>query len=298
VAVANSPAAGFRYLRPESLEEALADLASFEGEASAIAGGQSLLPLMALRLAAPTVLIDIARLPGLRGVREDSQGGLSIGALTTHRQLEKSQLSPPNAVLSKVASGIGHLPIRTLGTFGGSVAHGDPAADLPVVLRALDAQIELASIERRRTLGADEFFVMPLVTAKDPVELVTQVLIPAPPAGRLGSAFQKFSRRAGDFAVVSAFARLVRDESGQIVDARIALGGVGGTPVRPHSAERRLVGTAGDAAAIAEAAELAASESDPTDDVHASAKFRRHLARELTVRVLKKSMASPSEGAK
>lgn len=280
----------FRYVCPHSLDEALALFADLGDRAKAIAGGQSLLPLMNLRLAAPEVLVDIGRLRELAFVSEHD-GGVSIGALTRHRDLETTTFSPSFGVIADVAARIGHLPIRTLGTFGGSVAHADPAGDLPMVVRALDADIVVRSSRGERVIPSSSFFAMPFVTVLDDDELLVEARFPAPPPGKVGSAFSKSVRRAGDFAIVSVLVRLVLDGAGTITDARIGLGGVGGTPIRAQDAERCLSGTSGTQEALEEAAEAAARDAHPPSDVHASSEFRLHLVRTLLPVVVRKALA-------
>jgi CO/xanthine dehydrogenase FAD-binding subunit len=290
-------AASFRYVRPESVDEALDVLGELGDEAAVLAGGQSLVPMLSMRLANPETLIDIGRLEGLAGVEAGPDGTVTVGALTTHRELELARLDGAGVVWSRVASGIGHLPIRMLGTFGGSVAHGDPAADLPVLVRALDGEVVTRSRRGERVVPAAEFFVMPLVTAKKPDELVVQVrVVGPPPRRRTGAAYQKFSRRAGDFAVVSAFARVAVDDAGAIVEARVGMGGVAGVPVRSVVCEQRLTGSRGEEAVVAEAAELAARELQPSGDVHASASFRRHLVGVLLRRVIRTALVEAEQG--
>jgi CO/xanthine dehydrogenase FAD-binding subunit len=235
------------------------------------------------------VLVDVGRLPGLAGI-DEHDGGLSIGALARHRQVETVALSAANALVTTIAAGIGHLPIRMRGTVGGSIAHADPAADLPVLALALDAHLVATSRRGTRTIPASEFFVMPFVTALEPDELLVEIRLPAPPPGEVRCAFRKHAHRQGDFAIVSALARLVLDPAGTITDVRLGLGGVAGTPVRPHAAERILIGTTGEPAALRAAVEAVAAAADPRGDVHASAAFRRHLTRVLGARALRSAL--------
>ena len=262
-------------MRADSVEHAVAQLAEAngDGEGKVIAGGQSLMPLLALRLAQPSVLVDINRVPGLDGISTRPGGGLRIGALTRHRALAAQGKHP---LLAEAARWVGHAAIRTRGTLGGSLAHADPAAELPVVAAASGAVALVAGPGGRREVPAADLFTGPLQTSLDDDELIEAVQFPAP--GRWG--FAEFARRHGDFGLVVVAAAEV---DGRL---RLALGGVAATPVRPAAAEAVLAGGPLSPARIGEAAEAAAEEIEPAGDIHATAAYRRQLTRVLVTRAL------------
>ncbi|MEO3892218.1 FAD binding domain-containing protein [Nonomuraea sp. B5E05] len=270
----------FRYTRASSLAQAL-DLVAQAGEdAKFLAGGQSLMPLLALRMSRPSHLVDIDRLPGLDLIRE-VDGGLAVGALVRHAALERSAgLVGPWQALRDAAAHIGHHPIRLRGTFGGSIAHADPAAELPVVATAMSASFLVRSSGRERTIPAAEFFAGPLMTALEPDELLVEALFPAPfPQTR--SAFEEFSPRAGDFALASAAVALALDGSGRVADARIALGGIAGAPSRTYEAEAALNGEHLADDVIREAAGRAAATCEATNRAELVATLVRRALRRL-----------------
>jgi CO/xanthine dehydrogenase FAD-binding subunit len=266
----------FEYRRAASVDEALELLAAGDGDAKALAGGQSLVALMNLRLARPVTLVDIAPIAELRGV--SSNGSLRIGALTTFTELEQdptvAQAAP---LLAEALPYIGHPAIRNRGTAGGSVAHADPAAELPVVLSALDATVTVRSRSGEREIPAREFFQGFLMTAAGSDELVTAITLP--PATD-GAAFEEFARRPGDFALVSVACAVSGGE------ATVALGGVSGAPV--------VVGpTAVDSEDAIDAFAASAAESiAPPSDVHGSREYRQHLTRELVARAVRRATAA------
>ncbi|MDI3298769.1 MAG: xanthine dehydrogenase family protein subunit M [Bacillota bacterium] len=275
----------FAYAAPESLEEALELLKEHGSEAKVLAGGQSLMPMLNLRLLKPAILVDINRLPG-RDRIDEAEGMLRVGLLVRHRQAERSPLVRQSLpLLAEAVRQIGHPQIRNRGTLCGSVAHADPAAELPAVLAALGGQVVLRSAGGRRVLPADQFFLGFLTTALEPEEVVEELRLPVAPP-RTGAAFLEFSRRAGDFALVGVAAQLAFDAAGRIAAAGLALTGVGGTPFKAASAEALLRGQAPSARLFAEAAERVREEVDPEADIHASAEYRRHLAQVLTRRAL------------
>jgi carbon-monoxide dehydrogenase medium subunit len=266
--------AAFEYVRAESVDAATAALTEHGDDAKLLAGGMSLLPLMKLRLAVPTVLVDVGRLDDLRYVR-DAGDHLAIGALSRHRDLETDALLAAECgVVQAVAAEVGDNQVRHRGTIGGSVAHGDPASDLPAVLLALDADFVLRGPAGERTVGAGEFFTGFLETALAPDELLTEIRVPK--TGANGFAYEKFNRRAQDWAIVGAVA--VRAAG----STRVALVNMGATPVRARGVEAALAGGAspGDAAAAA------AQDTEPSSDINATAEYREHLARVLTRRAL------------
>ncbi|MDI3318050.1 MAG: xanthine dehydrogenase family protein subunit M [Bacillota bacterium] len=275
----------FAYAVPESLEEALGLLREYGGDAKVLAGGQSLMPMLNLRLLRPSVLVDINRLPGEDRIEEED-GFLRIGALVRHRQAVRSPLVRRRLPLLAEAVGqIGHPQIRNRGTLCGSVAHADPAAEIPAVLAALGGEVLLRSAAGARSVPAEQFFLGFLTTALGPEEMVEAIRLPVAPPGS-GSAFLEFNRRAGDFAIVGVAAQLTLDERGRIRAAGLALTGVGGAPFRAGSAEALLRGEAPSEALFARAAERVAEEVDPEADIYASAEYRRHLAGVLTRRAL------------
>ena len=268
----------FAYARAESVADALALLAEAGDEAKLLAGGQSLLPLLVHRVVRPTHLVDIDGLDELGGSTRDARG-LVLGALTRHAELERAQLEGRERLLSLAAAQVGHVPIRFRGTLGGSVAHADPAAELPVALLALDAEIVARSSSGERTIPARNFFLGPFTTALAPDEAVVAVVVPES-ARRGTAAFAEFAPRAGDFALASVgVAALVED--GRTSGVRIVLGAIEATPVRATVAEDLLEGEALAVAAIAEAAHVAARDCDPIEDPSTSATYRRALVRHL-----------------
>jgi carbon-monoxide dehydrogenase medium subunit len=266
--------AAFEYLRADSVEVATTALVEYGDDAKLLAGGMSLLPLMKLRLAIPTVVVDIGRLTDLSYVR-DAGDHLAIGALTRHRDLETNEvLGRECGVLRSVAADVGDLQVRHRGTIGGTVAHGDPASDLPAALLALDATFVTTGPSGTRTIAGRDFFVGFLETTLAPDELLTEIRVPK--TGAEGFSYQKFTRRAQDWAVVGSLAVRVDGST------RVALVNCGPSVLRATAVERAL--TSG--ASAADAAQLAADDADPAGDVNASAEYRAHLARVLTRRAL------------
>lgn len=282
--------ASFAYRRATSVPEALELLAREGDEAKVLAGGQSLVPLMAFRLARPSALIDITPVAGLRYLRRDGDV-LRIGALATHRDIETS--SEPGvldgyAILPKAAHFIGHYPIRTRGTFGGSIAHADPTSEWCMLALLLDAEIVATGPEGERTIAAGDFFRGLFTTALRPDELVTEVRFPGP-APR--AAIREFARRQGDFAIVAA-AAAVELEGERVRSARIALAGVGGVPVRATEAEALVAGAAAGDELFAEAGRAAAAPLEPPSDIHGSAAYRKELAAALVRRALAEAVSA------
>jgi carbon-monoxide dehydrogenase medium subunit len=279
--------AAFEYRAPRSVAEVLDLLAEHGDEAKVLAGGQSLVPAMNFRLARPSVLIDINRIGELDRLGT-ADGELRIGALTRHVAFEKGVAEGPlGALLAEVVRYIGHLPIRVRGTFAGSLAHADPAAEWCLVAATLDAVIVACSRADERAIDARDFFHSILTTALRPDELLAEVRLPLLDSGwHFG--FAEFSRRAGDFALGMALA-LLRLEDGRIAEARIGVGGAGDRPLRIAAAERVLSGASPEPAAFAEAARIAASAVDPFEDIHASVAYRRDLVRAMTRRALERA---------
>jgi carbon-monoxide dehydrogenase medium subunit len=273
----------FAYEAPETIDEALALLAEHGDDGTVLAGGQSLVPMLNLRLVRPRVLVDVNRLPGLDGVIAQPDGGLRLGALARAAAVERDPAVA--AGWPGLREGLrysGHPQIRNRGTIGGNVAHADPASELPAVLVALDGVITLRSREGARDVAAADFFLGPYTTARRPGELLTEIrLAPSPHV----SAFREFARREGDFALVGIFAG-VDTEDGRVTSARIALCGASPAPVRAAEAEQALVGRQLGKAVIAEAAEAAAAAVEPWDDLNGPAEYRRDLTRTLARRTL------------
>jgi CO/xanthine dehydrogenase FAD-binding subunit len=275
----------FEYLAPRSLEEALAILAEHGDEAKVLAGGQSLVPLLNFRLVRPTYLVDLNDIPGLDGIRMDD-GRLAIGAMTRQRAAETSAMVRERCpLLAEAMPQIGHVQIRNRGTIGGSLAHADPAGELPAVLAALDGELVLRSRRGERRLTPQQFFVGYLTTAAAPDELLLEASVPAPPP-RTGTAFMEVSRRHGDFALVGVAATLSIDTGGICTACSIAITGVGPTPVVARDAARTLVGVKPTAEAFVEVARRVSSTLTPDSDLHASADYRKHLGGVLTRRAL------------
>ena len=281
--------APFDYYRPRSVDEALALLAEHAGDAKPLAGGQSLIPAMNFRLATPAVLVDLNGLDELAYIK-DADGAVRIGGMTRQRAVERSALiSRELPLVAETMPFIAHAAIRNRGTVGGSLAHADPAAELPAVMLALDARFELRGSKGSRSVSAGDFFTGLFSTAVEPGELLTEVAVAKMPK-RTGVAFQEVSRRHGDFALVGVAASVTLDDSGTCARARIALLSVGDRPMLAEQAARMLVGLAPSPEAMNAAAEAAATtDIDPSSDIHASARYRRQLARVLTRRVLEKA---------
>lgn len=275
--------APFEYHRAASVAEAVALLKQHGPETKILAGGQSLLPMMKLRLARPAALVDINRVRELAYVRPED-GGVAFGALARLEELESAAVRERCPILGQVARDIAHAAIRHRGTVCGSLAHADPAAELPVVALALDAELVATGPGGPRTIPARDFFVTYLTTALAEGEILTEARFPALRPGT-GWGFVELARRPGDFAIVSA-AAVLDVEGGVIRKARLALGAVGDRAVRCPEAEAALAGKAGGRAAFESAAALAAQPLDPPSDVHGSAAYRKHLARVLAARAL------------
>ena len=275
----------FDYLVPRSLDEALALLAAHGAEAKVLAGGQSLVPLLNFRLLRPAYLVDLNEVAGLDGIRVEN-GHLVIGGMARQRAVETSALVREQCpLMSEAMPQIGHVQIRNRGTIGGSLAHADPASELPAVVAALDGELILESARGRRALPAGQFFRGYLTTAAAPDELLVEARVPVVPA-RTGSAFVELSRRHGDFAIVGVAATVTVDIAGVCTACAIALTGVGVTPVVAREAAGALVGVAPTADAIADVGRRVSEAVEPESDLHASGDYRKHLAGVLTRRAL------------
>ncbi len=277
--------APFDYEVPESLDEAVRMLRENGEDAKLIAGGHSLLPLMKLRLATPTLLIDLRRLPGMHGVTREN-GSWRIGPLTPHATLQDT----PELGLTSVAAGkIADQQVRNRGTIGGSLAHGDPAADLPGILLAYEGSVTVQGSGGQRTIAAADLFQDYLTTALGQDEVITEVRLPA--LDGYGYGYEKFTRRAEDWVMVGVAALVKKAADGSCEDVRIGLTHMAGTPLRATAAEQALRGASLDADSIARAAELAADDTSPPGDLNATPEYKRHLARVLTRRALAAAVA-------
>jgi carbon-monoxide dehydrogenase medium subunit len=274
--------APFEYHRPATLVEVFDLLDRYGDDGRLLAGGQSLVPALNMRLATPRAVIDINRLPGLDAIRMEPEG-LVLGALARHAAVAGSPLVREHApLLAQAMPHVGHEAIRTRGTVGGSLALADPAAELPACVVALEATIRVEGRRGRREIAAAHFFRGVYTTALEPGELVTEIVIPRATGWR--SAFQELARRHGDFALAGLAAR-ARLDGGVLAETRLVFFGVGPAPTRARAAEAALAGRRPDAATIATAQRALAGELDPPDDVHASAAVRKHLAGVLLARV-------------
>ncbi len=289
--------APFDYTAPDTLEEALAVLAEHGDDAKPLAGGQSLLPLLNFRLARPAMLVDLNRLTDLDYARPADNGSLRLGAMTRHRTLERdSAVARAAPLVAEAAPYIAHPQIRNRGTVGGSLAHADPASELPVVAVALDARFRLARAGGERWVEAADFFVGLLTADLEPGELLVEVELPAMPSGS-GWAFDELARRHGDYALAGVAAVLTRDGDA-CTRARLVYLSLGDGPVRARQAEAMLESDGASDATIAEAARLAAEqEIEPSGDIHASASYKRHLAAVLTRRVLARAWQRAAEAS-
>ena len=271
--------AWFDYTAPQTVDEAIQALSEGGEDAKLLAGGHSLVPLMKLRLAVPSLLVDLRRVEGLRGVEAEA-GGVRIGAMTRHADLqERADLG----VVARAASLIADQQVRNRGTIGGSLAHGDPASDLPAVLLAAEGEAVVRGPAGERTIAAADLFQDYLTTALASDEVLTEVRMPS--LDGFGWGYEKFSRRAEDWAMVGVCA-LVRASDGTCEDVRIGLTHMGSTPLRATAAEEALRGQPLDAERIGAAAEQAAEGTDPPGDLNATPDYKRHLARVLTRRAL------------
>ncbi|HEX6230594.1 MAG TPA: xanthine dehydrogenase family protein subunit M [Actinomycetota bacterium] len=288
--------APFDYAAPETLEEAIGLLREHGDDAKVIAGGQSLVPLLAFRLAAPALLVDVNRVDGLSDLRLDD-GTLTAGALVRHRDVETlTGLRERCAMLADGVALIGHVAIRNRGTVGGSIAHADPAAEWPSLLLALDGEVDVRGPEGPRTVPGSELFDTYFTTTLRPDELLTEVRLRLPP-GRVGSAYLELARRHGDFAIAGAGAVLGLDDGGRVSDARVVLIGVRDTAVRSSGAEAVLRGAEPGEGLFAEAAEAIDGEIDPVTDLHGSSDYRRKVAKVLVRRALSRALERVPGGA-
>jgi aerobic carbon-monoxide dehydrogenase medium subunit len=272
--------ARFDYEAPESLDEAIRMLHENGEDAKLLAGGHSLLPLMKLRLAAPTILVDLRRIPGLHGIQREN-GSWRLGAMTRHADLQDTD---ELGVVARAASQIADQQVRNRGTIGGSLAHGDPASDLPAVMLVSDGEVTARGTGGQRTIAAADLFQDYLTTSLAHDEVLTEVRLPA--LEGYGYGYQKFNRRSEDWAMVGVCALVKQADDGTCQDVRIGLTHMGATPLRATIAEDALRGQALDAGSIERAAEHAAEGTHPPGDLNATPDYKRHLARTLTRRAL------------
>jgi CO/xanthine dehydrogenase FAD-binding subunit len=287
--------AKFDYYDPRSLEEALALLDTHQGDSKVLAGGQSLMPLLNMRLARPSIVIDINRIKEFNYVRA-SDGAIAIGALARQRALQTDKLIAERVpILQEAAYYIAHPQIRSRGTICGSIAHADPAAELPALALALDAEMTLTSAKAARTVGAETFFQSFFTTALEANEILTEVRFPAPPRDSAWSMIE-ISRRHGDFAIAGIVAGLTVEPDRQVIrSARLVYFGVGPTPIRIKAAEGALIGQAAAETAFEAAAQSAKQGIDPSNDIHATEEYRRALAATLTKRALRAALQKLTE---
>jgi len=275
----------FEYACPATLSEAVALLASHDGDAKAIAGGQSLVPMLAFRVASPSLLVDLRKLPGLDRI-EITDAGVHLGALVRWRDIEDdARLREAHPLLAAAIKHVAHYQIRNRGTVGGSVAHADPAAEMPGIVVTCEATIAVTGKSGARVIAADEFFQGALTTALASDEIITEIRFPAWPTGRRFG-FEEFALRRGDFALAAAAVFYDQDAGGRAVNAHVGVIGVGDRPVRLATVEATLNGARVDAAVIARAAAAASAAVDPQDDIHASAAYRRSLVGTMVERAL------------
>ena len=279
--------AEFDYTAPETLDDAIKALADGGEDAKLLAGGHSLLPLMKLRLAAPTLLVDLRKVPGLHGIQREN-GNWRIGALTPHADLARTT---DLGIVSLAAGTIADQQVRNRGTIGGSLAHGDPASDLPAVMLICEASVTLQGAGgQQRGVSANDLFQDSLATAVEPTEVLTEIRIPAYDGWGFG--YEKFNRRSEDWAMVAVSA-LVKKSGDTIEDVRVGLTNMASVPLRASAVEEALRGQPANADSIARAAEQAAEGTDPPADLNASSDYKRHLARVLTRRALQTAAGLP-----
>ena len=281
----------FDYACPTTLPEAIELLASHDGDAKAIAGGQSLVPMLAFRLAQPTLLVDLRRLADLRGIRI-SDAGVTLGAMVRWRDIEDDErLETAHPLLKAAIAHVAHYQIRNRGTVGGSIAHADPAAEMPGIAITCDAEIAVVGKSGAHVIQAADFFQGALTTALTPEEIIVEIRLPAWPAGRRWG-FQEFARRRGDFAMAAAAVFYDQDACGKARNAHVGVIGVGDRPLRLTAVEDVLNGESIDEATIAKADAATSAAVDPQDDIHASAAYRRSLVGTMVERALKNAAAA------
>jgi carbon-monoxide dehydrogenase medium subunit len=275
----------FEYLRPKTIPEAIAMLQQHGDAAKILSGGQSLIPMMKLRLARPSILIDINRISGLSHVKEED-GYLKIGGLTREAELEASPLVRSKyPILADTTHVIADPQVRNLATVGGNLAHGDPANDHPATMIALGARVVANGPKGERVIPIEKFFLSLFTTALEPDEILTEIRVPIPPAGSAG-AYLKLERKVGDFATAAVAVQMTFDEQGACQKVGIGLTNVGATPVKAQKAEQFLLGKKLDDDAISQAAQLAADEAEPSADLRGPVEYKKGLVKELAKRAL------------
>jgi len=281
--------AAFDYIAPQSLDEAVNVLAAHGGEAKLLAGGHSLLPLLKLRLANPKLLIDLTKIPGLSNISQQDDK-IVVGALATHYQIESAELLKAKCpLLPQTARAIGDVQVRNLGTIGGSLIHADPSADWPAAILALGGELKLSGPKGERRIAADEFFLGTLTTAIEPTEILTEIRL-AVASRRYGSAYLKMAQQASGFAIVGVAVWLRLAQDGRCEDIGVGVTGLSEKPFRPRTVEERLRGNKLTPKVIEESAPHVTEGIDPMEDLHASAKFRAHLAQVYTSRALQEAV--------
>jgi aerobic carbon-monoxide dehydrogenase medium subunit len=278
----------FDYIAPQSLDEAVRALVAHGEEAKLLAGGHSLLPLLKLRLANPKLLIDLSKIPGLSNISQQDDK-IVVGALTTHYQIESSELLKTKCpLLPQTARAIGDVQVRNRGTIGGSLAHADPSADWPAAILALGGELKLSGPKGERRIAVEEFFLGTMTTVVEPTEILTEIRVPVSPR-RCGSAYLKMAQQASGFAIVGVAVWLRVAQDGRCEDIGVGVTGLSEKPFRARTVESRLRGNKLTPKLIAESAAQVAEGNDPMEDLHASAKFRAHLAQVYTSRAIEEA---------
>jgi len=281
--------ASFDYIAPQSLDEAVRALAAHGEEAKLLAGGHSLLPLLKVRLVSPKLLIDLSKIPGLSGISERDDK-IVVGALATHYQIESSALLKSKCpLLPQTARAIGDVQVRNRGTIGGSLTHADPSADWPAAILALGGELKLSGPKGDRWLAAEQFFLGPMTTAIEPTEILTEIRVPVS-SRRCGSAYLKMAQQASGFAIVGVAVWFRLAQNGRCEDIGVGVTGLSEKPFRARTVEERLRGNKLTPKLIEESAAQVTQGSDPLEDLHASAKFRVHLAQVYTSRALQEAV--------
>ena len=278
----------FDYIAPQSLAEAVRALVAHGEEAKLLAGGHSLLPLLKLRLANPKLLIDLSKIPGLSNISQQDDK-IVVGALTTHYQIESSELLKTKCpLLPQTARAIGDVQVRNRGTIGGSLAHADPSADWPAAILALGGELKLSGPKGERRIAVEEFFLGAMTTVVEPTEILTEIRVPVSPR-RCGSAYLKMAQQASGFAIVGVAVWLRVAQDGRCEDIGVGVTGLSEKPFRARTVESRLRGNKLTPKLIEESAAQVAEGNDPMEDLHASAKFRAHLAQVYTSRAIEEA---------
>jgi CO/xanthine dehydrogenase FAD-binding subunit len=286
--------APFEYVRPDSLAQ-VCELLAGDEDARLIAGGQTLVPMLAMRLARPARLIDILRLPELAGIREE-KGAVVVGATTRQAQAERDPIIRGSVpMLARVLPWVGHPPTRNRGTIGGSIANADPSAEIPLTAVTLGAEIMLATVDGPTSMPADDFFIGPMLTTIGQGECVSAIRFPVWAHKRIGVGFFEISARRSDFAFVAAAAQVALDEEGRCLEVTLGVGGVGDRPLRLDVSS--LVGTSLDAKSVSDAVNAVTADLEASSDLHASATYRRRVATSLCMRALEQARANASAKA-